>query len=462
MISLSFHGAAGTVTGSKFLIRVNENSYLIDCGMFQGRRDLRVRNWEPLPFNANDLSAIIVTHAHIDHVGYLPRMVRLGYDRTIYATAPTIDIAKISLLDAAHIQEEDAEYRNRKKLTRYEPALPLFTVDDAVATEPLFKPIQFRDWEQVDRNFRFRFHPAGHILGAASVEVELEDGDRTVSILFSGDIGRYALPLVVNPSPPPKTDYLVCESTYGAEMHEPEDPYTMLAKIINDIHETKSVLLIPAFAIGRTQQVTFMINHLIRKKFIKPIQVNIDSPMAVKATDIYRRYQKYHDFAIDEFDDDGDKILYGKNVVLHRKRKSSKMLNKLEGPAIIISASGMMTGGRIMHHLINRLPREDTVLALVGFMAEGTLGRRVMDGERTVYIHKQPVEVRARTATFRGLSGHADYQEILHWLEPVEQPYKTVFVVHGEPDRSAAMAGHLTKERGWKCEIPQMDQTFEL
>ncbi len=462
MISLSFHGAAGTVTGSKFLIRVNDKSYLIDCGMFQGRRELRVRNWEPLPFNPSDLSAVVITHAHIDHIGYLPRTVRLGFKGTVYATAPTIDIARVSLLDAAHIQEEDAEYRNRKGLTRYEPALPLFTVDDAVNTEPLFKPVLFRDWEQVDRQFRFRFFPAGHILGAASVEVEVTDGDREVSILFSGDVGRYGLPLVVSPSEPPQTDYLVCESTYGEEMHEPEDPYTMLANIVTEIHDTRSVLLIPAFAIGRTQQVTFMINHLIRKKFIKPIQVNIDSPMAVKATDIYRRYQKYHDVAIDEFANDGDKILYGKNVVLHRKRKSSKMLNKLKGPAIIMSASGMMTGGRILHHLINRLPREDTVLALVGFMAEGTLGRRIYDGERTVYIHKQPVEVRARTVTFRGLSGHADYQEILHWLEPIEKPYKRVFVVHGEPDRSAAMAAHLKNERGWDCDIPRLDQTYEL
>ena len=461
MISLTFHGAARSVTGSKYLLQVNNRRILVDCGLFQGRREIRQRNWEPLDFDASDIEAVIVTHAHLDHIGFVPCLVRNGFNSVIYSTPPTADMADVLLKDAGHIQEEDAEYRNRKKITRHAPALPLFTVEDAKKALTFFKPAPFGQWIELGKEIKFRYHVAGHILGAASVEIVLDDGDRKKTILFSGDVGRFGVPLIVDPAEPPEVDYLVCESTYGNRFHPPNDLFFAMANLINEAIERKSVLLMPAFAIGRTQQLTYMINVLIQQGEIPPIQVNIDSPMAVKATEIYCKYPGYHSVNTDALDDD-PYVLCDKNVVLHRKRKSSKLLNKVKGPAIIISASGMLTGGRIMHHLMQRLPDPNTTLALVGFMAEGTLGRKISDGEKLVYIHKQPVEVNARVVHQSGLSAHADYLELMHWLEPFKTKPDKVYVTHGELDSSQAMLERLTDERGWNCMVPELDQTVEL
>lgn len=461
MITLGFHGAAGTVTGSKYLITVNDERILVDCGMFQGRRELRQRNWQNPAFDPAEVDAVILTHGHIDHLGYLPRLVRLGFNGKVYASAPTVDIAKMTLVDAAHIQEEDAEYRNRKKLTRHERALPLFTDEDVEKIIPMYTPLPFEIWHEHSDAIRFRFHYAGHILGAASVEIELNDGTEKKSILFSGDIGRYGNPLTRNPGEPPEADYLVCESTYGGRIHPPEDAHQYLIDMVNETVKAKSILLIPAFAIGRTQQIIFMLDRLIEHGLIPEVNIHIDSPMAVSATDIYLKYPTLHSVDIDLLG--GKKsILDGKRVTLHRKRKSSKLLNKLKGPAIIISSSGMLTGGRIMHHLINRLPDPRTILMLVGYMAEGTLGRRLSEGEKMVYIHKQPIEVQARIEVIHGLSGHADYYEILHWAESIKRAPKRVFITHGEPEQSEAMAQHLRSERGWDCHLPTLDETVTL
>jgi metallo-beta-lactamase family protein len=461
LIQLGFHGAAGTVTGSKYLLTVNDERVLVDCGMFQGRRELRQRNWSDLAFDAAAVKAAIITHAHIDHVGYLPRIVRMGFAGSVYATDPTIDIARMSLVDAAHIQMEDADYRNRKRLTRHEKALPLFTDTDVEDIIPLYRPVPFGTWTEISDAIRFRLHSAGHILGAASVEIEATEEDRTVTLLFSGDIGRYGNPLTRNPDEPPSVDYLVCESTYGGRVHPPEDAQQEIIDLVTETVKEKKILLIPAFAIGRTQQITFMIDRLITHGLIPEIDIHIDSPMAIRATDIYCKYPSGHALDLKEL---GGKscVLEGKRVTLHRKRKSSKLLNKLKGPAVIISSSGMLTGGRILHHLINRLPNPNTIVALVGFMAEGTLGRRLVEGEKRVYIHKQPIDVKARVEVLKGLSGHADYFEILYWARPIAQAPKRVFVTHGEPSQSEAMAEHFRKESGWNCHIPGLDETVEL
>lgn len=461
MIQLAFHGAAGTVTGSKYCLTVNDQSILIDCGMFQGARELRLRNWAPMQFDPAAVGAVIVTHAHIDHIGYLPRLVRDGFGGQIYSTAPTADLSAISLLDAAHIQEEDAAYRTKKKLSRHGVALPLFTTDDAQKTLARSAPVPFLTWTRVSDGIRFRLHVVGHILGAACVEVEADDGDRTVTILFSGDVGRYGNPLTANPAEPPQCDYLVCESTYGGRIHAPEDPYAAFEQMINETVQKKGILLVPAFAVSRTQQVTYLINELIEQKRVPPIDIHSDSPMAISVTDIYCKYHAYHSVDLHRLGGPACAI-NGKNVFLHRKRKSSQLLNRLKGPAVIISASGMLTGGRIMHHLINRLPDPNTTVALVGFMAQGTLGRKLTEGERTIYIHKQPVEVKAAVRQLHGLSGHADYLELLHWLEPVAAAPKTVFVTHGEESQSQAMVEHLRSERGWECVSPTLDQVVEL
>ncbi len=460
MVQMSFHGAAGTVTGSKYLVDCNGHKILIDCGMFQGAKYLRERNWNPMKFNPNEVQAVILTHAHIDHVGFLPRIVRQGFRGQIYATPPTLDIAAVTLMDTAHIQEEDATFRNKKKVSSHPVALPLFTEGDVESTMRMFQTVLFGNWTRINEVFRFRYHIVGHLLGAACVELEITDNGKRTTVLFSGDIGRYSNPLTVDPSDPPACDYMVCESTYGGRLHEPEDPFFNLANLIDEVIANKSVLLIPAFAVGRTQQIIYMVNTLVRDGRIPHIPVHIDSPMAVTATDIYVKHAAYHKLGAERTS--LESMLDGKDVELHRKRESSKELNYLQGPAIIISASGMMTGGRIMHHLINRLPSKHTILAIVGFVPEGTIGRKLLEGARMVYIHKQPVEVNAKIVSISGLSGHADYYEILHWLEPMSTKPRTVFVTHGEPDQSEAMAGHLRTTRGWECVVPKLDDTVTL
>ncbi len=461
MMQITFHGAAGTVTGSKYLLDVNGRKILIDCGMFQGPPELRQRNWNPLPFDPREISAVILTHAHIDHIGFLPKIVREGFRGPVYATPPTADLAKISLEDTAMLQMEDAEFRQKKKLSKHEVVKPLFDLDDVEKTVKLFRRVEFYDWINIGSEFRFKYHIAGHLLGAASVELALSDGSNQRTMLFSGDVGRYGNPLTVNPADPPKVDYLICESTYGGRIHPAEDAHTVFEDLIKEVTAQRSVLLIPAFAIGRTQQITYLVNDLIRNKFIPPIHLHIDSPMAISATDIYIKYPKYHSINMEKLG--GARcVLNGENVTLHRTRKSSQTLNELEGPAIIMSSSGMMTGGRIMHHLINRLPDPQTTLALVGFMAEGTLGRRLSEGATTVYIHKQQIDVRARLVQFHGLSGHADWFELMHWLEPLNHQPRQVFVTHGEATQAAAMAQHLQDDRGWETVIPKLDETHTL
>ncbi len=461
MTRLSFHGAAETVTGSKYLLQTDNGCILIDCGLFQGPGELRQLNWDAPPFDPTRLAAVILTHAHIDHIGYLPRLVRRGFRGKVYTTAPTAELATISLLDSAEIQEEDAAWRARKKISRHKKVLPLYTIEDARESLRLLNPVPYRKWVELPGGFRFRFHAAGHILGAAGVQVEAEDNGAARTILFSGDVGRYGNPLTVDPAEPPECDYLVCESTYGGRLHQPEDPRATLIGLINDIVQRKSVLLVPAFAVGRTQQVTYLINELIRHRLVPPIDIHIDSPMAVSVTDVYTKYHAYHEMDIEDLGGDGG-ILGGRNVYLHRRRESSKKLNRLKGPAVILSSSGMLTGGRIMHHLLHRLPDPDTTVALVGYMAQGTRGRQLADGAAKLRIHKQLVTVGAKVVSMHGLSGHADFYELLHWLEPVRQSPRRVFVTHGERDQSEAMVGHLQEQRGWQSHIPRLGETVEL
>lgn len=462
MATLTFLGAVGTVTGSKYLLKVNDTQILIDCGMYQGRRELRRRNWEDPPYNPKDIDAVVLTHAHIDHTGYLPRLVKLGFRGDIFTTRPTSELAKIMLLDTAHIQEEDAEYRNRKGLTRYEKALPLYTVENAKEVFNHFKQLNYNKWHEYNDSVRFRFHNAGHILGAASIEFQLTENGERKTIYFSGDVGRYSVPFVHDPKSPVQTDYLICETTYGGEIHPPQDIFFEFANLIDDIIKRKSLLLIPAFAVGRTQQITYIINVLMKQGRIPKINIHIDSPMAVRVTDIYKRFPSYHQINHDLLRREKN-VFYGKHVKLHRKRKSSKKLNKIKGPAIIMSASGMLTGGRILHHMINRLPDPKTTVLIPGFMAEGTTGRDILNGDSTVYIHKQPIEVKAKIVPFFGLSGHADSYELLHWLEPLkEHKPKMVFLTHGEKDRTEAFKQQLKTEMGWESYAPTIDETVEL
>lgn len=460
MISLSFYGAAGMVTGSKYLLQVNDEKVMIDCGMFQGRREIRELNWKPQPYKPHRIGAVIITHGHIDHIGFLPRLFRMEYRGPVYATPPTIDIAKISLADAAHIQMEDADYRNRKNLTRHKKALPLFNDKDVAKIESKYRAVEPGVWKKISNRISFRFHPVGHILGAASVEVIANDGKIERSILFSGDIGRYGNPLTRIPEDPPPTDYIVCESTYGGRLHKPADPHQLFMNLIKEIHETGGVLLIPAFAIGRTQQIVVLIDQLITNGLAPETDVHIDSPMAIAATEIYNKHHDRH--GVDTAPDGGFNIFENPRIHFHNSVQESKALNKMKGPRVILSASGMMTAGRILHHMIVRLPVKKNILAIVGYQVEGALGRILVDGAKQIHIHKQPVDVNARIENFSGLSGHADYYEILHWVEKIARKPAKVFITHGEKSQSESLAGKFKEEKGWDCHIPNLNETVEL
>ncbi len=385
----------------------------------------------------------------------------MGFRGPIYATPPTVEVAGISLRDAAYLQEEDAEYRARKKISRHKPVLPLFDTRDVENIDDQWEGIDFGKWVEISSEFKFRFHIVGHIIGAACVELCCDDGEKRVSILFSGDVGRYGNPLTRNPAEPPETDYVVCESTYGKRVHAAEDPYAQFADAINQIHRDKSILLVPAFAIGRTQQVTYLIHQLMKDYRIPTTEVHIDSPMAVSVTELYVKYHDYH--AIDLASLKGEHCVFeGPHVHMHRNRYQSKELNKIDGPAVILSASGMLTGGRILHHMMNRLPDKKNIIAIVGYMAEGTLGRLLVDGRQEITIHKEKIPIRAEIRNLNSLSAHADYHEILHWLEPIGRKPEKVFCVHGEQEQLEAMAGHLREAKGWDCYIPELYESVEL
>jgi metallo-beta-lactamase family protein len=466
MASITFWGAAGTVTGSKYLIESDRARVLVDCGLFQGMRELRERNWQEPPFDAARVDAVILTHAHIDHTGYLPRLVRHGFRGPVYCSRGTFDLLKILLPDSARLQEEEADYRNRHKITKHLPALPLYTEDDAREALKLLSVVKsngesFQAVKGIHAEFRF----AGHILGSSHVLVHVEGAgaDQTGrSILFSGDLGKYDQPIIRDPVAPPSCDYLLIESTYGNRLHDPEEPKIALERIIKEAAEHNGAILIPAFAVGRAQEIVYLIRELEEEKRIPILPVSVDSPMASAATQAYAR-------PTDEHDEDyaaALKItptpLRTHSMVAASTREESKRLNQAEGARIIIAASGMMNGGRILHHALRLLPDKNATVVFVGYQAAGTLGRRVADGEKEVKVLGQWIPVRCRTVKIGGFSAHADWKEVVRWLADLPAAPRKVFVIHGEPDAAQAMAGHLRDRFGWSIEVPQYGERFEL
>ncbi len=461
MIALSFHGAAQTVTGSKYLVRVADDSVLIDCGLFQGLKELRLRNWDSPPFDAHKIPWIVLTHCHIDHIGYLPRLFRRGFRGEILCSEPTARMMEILLLDAAHLQEEDAYYLNKEGKTRHKPALPLFTQDDARAVSRLVRPVPFAQDIPLTPRLSFRLRPVGHILGACSVLLTVREDAQTKTIYFGGDIGRYNAPLVRDPESPLAADYLVLESTYGDRVHDVADPYESIAALVHKIVETRGVLLIPAFAVGRTQQLVLILRELEEQGRIPRVPVHVDSPMAVNVTDIYCQFEKWHRIEVSRLGD-ADCALHAKNITYHRTREQSMAINKLEGPRVIISSGGMLTGGRVLHHLMQRMGDARNIIALVGFQAAGTRGRDLLDGKKLLRFHGEMHTVRAEVVDVGGLSGHADYTELMRWLGALEKAPTTTFITHGEPGPAAAMAARVQKERGFKAVIPNLGDEFQL
>ena len=466
MATLSFWGGVGTVTGSKYLIEGQRGRVLIDSGLFQGFKELRERNWQDPPFDPKSLDAVLITHAHIDHTGYLPRLVALGFKGPVYCSRGTAELLKIMLPDSARLQEEDASYRNRHNLTRHAPALPLYTEEDAQATLDLMRPLpNTGESTEVAPGIRAGFRIAGHILGSSLVLVEVADaGDdgKGRSVLFSGDLGHYDQPIIRDPVAPPACDYMLVESTYGNRLHDPEDPKVALARIINETAERGGVVLIPAFAIGRTQELIYFIRELEDEKLIPVLPVRVDSPMAAAATQVYSR-------RTEEQDEDYASVLARPqhplrthSMVTASSRDESKRLNEERGTRIIISASGMMTGGRVLHHAQRFLPDERNTIIFVGYQAAGTTGRKILDGAREVSIFKNMIPVRCHKARIGGFSAHADYAEVLRWLEGMPAAPRRSFTTHGEPEAADAMAQHIRERFGWRVDAPAYGERVEL
>src|SRR5215813_8008625 len=466
MSSLSFWGAAGTVTGSKYLIETEQTRALIDCGLFQGGHDLRDRNWEAPPFNAASVDAVIITHAHIDHTGYLPRFVNHGFRGPVYCSRGTADLLKILLPDAARLQEEEADFRNRHKVTKHVPALPLYTERDAKEALKLLQVVQ-NDGQEVSiaSGISAEFRVAGHILGSSQVLVNLApqpNGEGSHRVLFSGDLGKYNQPIIRDPDPPPARDYLVVESTYGDRLHDPEQPKDALERIINEAAARNGAVLIPAFAVGRAQEILYFLRELEDEKKIPIVPVCVDSPMASKATQAYANRTEDHDTEYAAALKVSPTPLRTHLMLMCDTRAESKRLNKAEGARVIIAASGMMNGGRVLHHALRLLPDENATVVFVGYQATGTLGRRVADGEKQVKVLGQWVPVRCRVEKIGGFSAHADWKEVVHWLEGMPGTPKRVFVTHGETGSAGAMAARIRERFSWPIEVPSYGERFEL
>jgi len=463
--TITFWGAAQTVTGSKYLLDTPKTSLLVDCGVFQGLKQLRERNWQDPPFDVRKLSAVLLTHAHIDHSGYLPRLVRHGFHGPVYCSRGTADLLKILLPDAARLQEEEADYRNRHNITKHSPALPLYTEEDARAALQLVVPVSNSgEMVKVAADVFAEFRIAGHILGSSTVRVHLDssNGGRAEQILFSGDLGRYNQPIINDPEPPVACDYLVIESTYGDRSHDPEDAKDALARIINEAIKRNGPILIPAFAVGRTQEILYFIRELEDEKRIPVLPVCVDSPMATAATSAYSARKEEQDAEYAAILAKAQHPLRTHGMMTCSSKQESKRLNDATGPRVIISASGMMTGGRVLHHALRMVPDENATVVFVGYQAEGTLGRRILNHEPEVKILGQWVPVRCNVEKIGGFSAHADWEEVLRWLKDMPAAPRRTFVTHGELGSANAMADHIRNQFGWTVEVPEYGESFEF
>ena len=466
MATISFYGGVGSVTGSKYLLESNGKKVLVDCGLFQGLKELRERNWQDPPFRADEIDAVIITHAHIDHTGYLPRLVKLGFAGKVFTSRATGDLLKILLPDSGRLQQEEADYRNRHSLTKHSPALPLYDEDDAKNALKQIEPVANDGaFVEICEGFRASFSVAGHILGASQVLVEMEnarENGESIKFLFSGDLGHYDQPILNDPVAPPACDYLMCESTYGNRLHSEVHSDKQLADIINEAENRNAPILIPAFAVGRTQEILYLIRELEEDKKIPVLPVVVDSPMASQATQVYNRFNEEHDREYASILARKVHPLRTGSMTTASSRDESKKLNDMRGTRIIISASGMLTGGRVLHHAMRVLPNKDATIIFVGYQAAGTTGRRILDGDNEVRIMRSWIPVRCHIKKIEGFSAHADWKAVLRWLSGLKVTPKKVFTTHGEPEAAEAMAQHIRDEYGWTVEVPHYGETVEL
>jgi metallo-beta-lactamase family protein len=451
-VRLTFLGGVETVTGSKYLLETGERRILVDCGLFQGFKQLRLRNWAPLPVDPKSIDMVVLTHAHLDHTGYLPLLIKQGFAGPVISTEATRDLCTILLPDSGHLLEKDAEFANRHGFSKHRPALPLYTQKDAEGALASFKPIDFNDQRAFGSDIKIRFVPAGHILGAAIIEL-IAGGTK---IVFSGDLGRPGSQTMLDPTPVQRADYLLVESTYGNRKHDPRDPEDALADVIVRTVGRGGTVLIPAFAVGRAQTIMFHLHRLKAAHRIPDVPIFLDSPMAVDVTDLLCKYLAYHKL---------DALQCKTTCAVARYTRDaeeSKRLDRDPVPKIIISASGMATGGRIVHHLKYYAPDHKNTVLFAGFQAGGTRGAAMIAGADSVKIHGQYVPVRAEVANLDMLSAHADASEILGWLRHFEAPPKMTFITHGEPDAADALRRRIEEELRWNCSVPQHRDWIDL
>ncbi len=458
-IKLSFLGGAYNVTGSRYLLETNNIRLLVDCGLYQ-ERELKYRNWEPFTILPSSLDAVLLTHAHVDHCGLLPKLVREGFRGRIYCTTATSEIAQIILLDSAHLQEEDAEFKRRRHEREKRKApfseIPLYTTDDAKASFPLFTPVNYEETVLLGEGLKASFHNAGHVLGSSMIKITVSQRGESRTILFSGDVGRWDRPILQDPSVFGEIDYVMVESTYGDRIHqEPPDIGESLTEIINSTFRAGGNIIVPSFALQRSQEILYHMNKLLLEDRIPHFMVFLDSPMAISITEVFKHHSEMFDKEMSRlvrqnkspFDFPGLKVV--------QTADESKALNNISGTIMIIAGSGMCTGGRVKHHLVTNITRPESTILFVGYQAIGTLGRQIVDGVRQVRILGQQYPVRARIAQIHGFSSHADRNELFQWISGLSSAPRRVFVVHGEP-QSVKQFGQFLRERtGWEISTPE-------
>jgi metallo-beta-lactamase family protein len=459
MPQLTFLGAARTVTGSKYLLEIGSSRVLVDCGLFQGLYDLRRRNWDPLPVSGDEIDAVVLTHAHLDHVGYLPRLAAQGFRGRVFCTPGTQDLAQLVLVDSAHIQEEDARAANEGHYSKHDPAQPLYTVTDAWRALSLLQPVGFDRPMPVVSGVEVSFVSMGHLLGSAAVRMRFSGHDQTV--VFGGDLGRYGRPVLPDPQPISEADVLLCESTYGDRLHEPDDGGARLERIVKDTHERGGRLVVPAFAIGRVEEVLYWLKRLEDEKRIPVQPVFVDSPMAIEAL---RFYARRGDELDPEFSGHGNKLtaFQTRNFrTVPSPRDSADLVNSTK-PCIVIASSGMATGGRVLRHLERVLPDPRNTVLFVGYQAAGTRGRSLVDGATQVKMIGRMVDVAARIERIDSMSAHADQAEILRWLGGFQRPPGRMFIVHGEPAAQDALKVKIKDTLGWDASCPDYRESIEI
>jgi len=466
--SLTFLGAARTVTGSKHMLHVDGHRMLVDSGLFQGLKTLRERNWQPLPVRADAIEAVVLTHAHLDHCGFIPRLVSQGFRGRVFCTPATAELTRIVLADAAHLQEEDAERANRKGYTKHKPALPLFTTRDAERAMTLLQPVGYDRPVPVAPGISASFINAGHLLGSSYARVHLDSSGKT--ILFGGDLGRYGRPVLPDPTPVTEADVVLVESTYGNRTHEPDDDGSRVASIITETAARGGKLIIPAFALGRVEELLYWVSRLEDEQRIPVLPVYVDSPMAASVLQLYRARLDELDPEIAAGHPDGARLRADRTTCAFCTRKlkvistiaESRALQESRDPAIVISSSGMATGGRVLHHLARALPDARNTVMFAGYQAAGTRGRLLLEGARTTVIHGQEVSVAAQIHAIDSMSAHADSNEILRWLKGFTRPPALTCLVHGEPDPMDALKARIVRELGWTVKTPAHQERIAL